>query len=167
MENFVPLKGTDTLAESREKINDMARSGRSLSGGTSFPTDELYDGMLCYRTDMGRIYQYQASTDTWIDKVKISIDGSAESANSVKWSAVQDKPKYAVSDTEGGAATSAKKLETARKINGQNFDGTADIDISIPQKATDNEVEAGEDDSKYITPKQFSEGTKITVVVIS
>lgn len=34
---------------------------------------------------------------------------------------------YAGSDKAGGSATSAKKLETARKINGTAFDGTGDI----------------------------------------
>ena len=34
---------------------------------------------------------------------------------------------YAGSDKAGGSATSAKKLETARKINGAAFDGTGDI----------------------------------------
>ena len=35
--------------------------------------------------------------------------------------------KYAGSDTVGGAASTAVKLHTARKINGTNFDGSGDI----------------------------------------
>ena len=65
---------------------------------------------------------------------------SAGSANSVAWGNVTGKPStfapsshthnYAGSSSAGGAATSAIKLSTPRKIGNASFDGTADITLS-------------------------------------
>lgn len=107
MEDFVLIEGTQTLASSREQINNALMSVRSLSSGTSFPIENLVDGMLCYRTDEDKLYQYKASRDVWTDKINI----------------------VAQEATNAQTATSATKLATARTINNVPFDGTADINI--------------------------------------
>lgn len=73
---------------------------------------------------------------------KIDVDDalSTESINPVQnkviTTALNDKAEknhehnYAGSDISGGSANSAKKLETPRKINGVDFDGTKDIRVT-------------------------------------
>lgn len=75
MENFVLPQGTDTLRDSRELINNALLTVRSLSCGTSFPTDNLTEGMLCYRTDQGKLYQYTAS-GTWSDTISLQANSA-------------------------------------------------------------------------------------------
>ena len=50
-----------------------------------------------------------------------------ENLDLTAYSQVGHTHKYAGSDTVGGAASTAVKLHTARKINGTNFDGSGDI----------------------------------------
>lgn len=60
--------------------------------------------------------------------VQTALNGKANSAHT---------HNYAGSSTAGGSANSAVKLDTARKINGINFDGSGDITINaIPSGKT-------------------------------
>lgn len=80
-----------------------------------------------------------------VDESKLSSEAgysvyTAGTATSVPWSGVTEKPSsyppsshthnYAGSSSAGGAATSAIKLSTPRKIGNASFDGTADITLS-------------------------------------
>lgn len=142
MEQFTLLTGDQTLKSSREPLNNSLLTLRSLCAGTAFPTTNLSVGMLCYRTDLGRIYQLSdAENQTWTDKVAMNISGSAAVAGQVAWANVLARPStyppaahthlYAGSASAGGSATSANKLTTARTINDVPFDGTADITLDI------------------------------------
>ena len=143
MEQFRLLEGDRTLKASREQINDALLTVRSLSSGTTFPTTDLSDGMLCYRTDHGRLYQLaDAANNIWTDRIAMSIAGTANTADTIAWANIVGKPTaypaeehahtYAGSLTEGGSATKAEALATPRTINGIPFDGTADITIPLP-----------------------------------
>lgn len=149
MEQFTLLAGDQTLKDSREQINNALLSVRSLSSGTAFPTTELSEGMLCYRTDLARLYQLiDLASQTWSDKISVSISGTASSADAAPWDGITDKPaaypaeehthNYAGASTAGGAATSADKLTTARTINGVAFDGTGDIEIDVGVKTVNS-----------------------------
>lgn len=140
MEQFQLLAGDRTLKASREQINNALLTVRSLSSGTTFPTTDLTDGMLCYRTDHGRLYQLaDARNNIWTDRIAMSIAGTANTADSITWANIVGKPTaypaeehahtYAGSLTEGGPATKAESLATPRTINGTPFDGTEDITI--------------------------------------
>lgn len=140
MEQFSLLTGDQTLKSSREPLNNALLTVRSLSAGDAFPTTNLSVGMLCYRTDLARLYQLaDEATQTWTDKLSADIAGTAAAANSVAWTNITAKPTdyppashthlYAGSAQAGGAATSATRLSAARTINGTPFDGTADITI--------------------------------------
>lgn len=84
--------------------------------------------------------QAYSSIVSGTDSGTASYANSAGSANSVAWGNVTDKPStfapsshthnYAGSSSAGGAATSAIKLSTPRKIGNASFDGTADITLS-------------------------------------
>ena len=149
MEQFRLLEGDRTLKASREQINDALLTVRSLSSGTTFPTTDLSDGMLCYRTDHGRLYQLaDAANNIWTDRIAMSIAGTANTADTIAWANIVGKPTaypaeehahtYAGSLTEGGSATKAEALATPRTINGTPFDGTADITVTVPWSNIEN-----------------------------
>ena len=142
MEQFTLLEGDHTLKESRQLINNALLTVRSLSAGTAFPTDNLTDGMLCYRTDLGRLYSLaDAASGTWTNKLPADLGGTADA---VSWAGILDKPAafpaadhahpYAGAAASGGSALSADKLAAPRTINGVAFDGTADITIDTGVK---------------------------------
>lgn len=71
MENFVLPESTDTLKDSRQLLNNALLTVRSLSAGTSFPTDNVSVGMLCYRTDQEKYYQ-NTGTGTWSEEINLT-----------------------------------------------------------------------------------------------
>lgn len=149
MEQFHLLEGDRTLKASRDLINNALLTVRSLSAGTAFPTTDLTDGMLCYRTDHSRLYQLaDAANNIWTDRIAMSIAGTASTADHIAWANIDDKPTayppethshtYAGSATEGGPATKAETLATPRAINGIPFDGTTDITVDIGVRTVNN-----------------------------
>lgn len=172
MENFSLLKGTDTLKNSRETLNNNMMSLRSLSSGTAFPTDNLSEGMLCYRTDLKRLYQYQAN-GSWSTDVAMSISGNANTANSAGTAANADHADTA--DTAdvctGNAATAttaenctgnsatASKLKSAVSINKVSFDGSKNIEIPVGVK-TVNGIEPTADGDVVVDTAGLSAGLK-------
>ena len=149
MEQFRLLEGDRTLKDSREQINNALSTVRSLSSGTAFPTTDLTEGMLCYRTDLGRLYQLaDAQSGTWTDRIAMNIAGTATNADNVSWENIENKPtaypadehshRYAGASTAGGSATKADALATPRTINGTPFDGTSDITITVPWSSVED-----------------------------
>lgn len=105
MEDFSLLRGDQTLSSSRVQINNALSSVRSLSAGTTFPVDNLHEGMLCYRTDKKMLYQYDGQA--WQEEIKL-------------------KANSAVYDADGKRidTTTYVDLESAQVITGQKiFDG--------------------------------------------
>jgi hypothetical protein len=112
-----------------------------VSGTT---TTDAKTSTECYVTiaAAGTKLHNQAYTNivSGVDSGSTSYANSAGSANSVAWGNVTGKPStfapsshthnYAGSSSAGGAATSANKLSTPRKIGNASFDGTADITLS-------------------------------------
>ena len=159
MEQFQLLESDRTLKSSREQINNALLTVRSLSSGTTFPTTNLTDGMLCYRTDHNRLYQLaDAANNIWTDRITMSIAGTASTADTIPWASIENKPTtypaeahahpYAASATEGGPATKAEALATPRTINGIPFDGTTDITIAIPPTPTAYVIDTWQNDTK-------------------
>ena len=141
MENFNLLDGSDTLKASRDTINNNLLSVRSLSSGTAFPTDNLSVGMLCYRTDLKRLYQYKED-GSWTADIAMSISGNANTANSAGSAANANHADTAdtctgnaatatTAETCTGNSATATALKTARNINGVSFDGSKNIDIPV------------------------------------
>jgi hypothetical protein len=154
MENFNLLDGSDTLKLSRDMINNNLLSVRSLSSGTAFPTDNLSDGMLCYRTDLKRLYQYQEN-GSWSADIAMNINGNANTANNAGTAATANRATVADSctgnsatattaETCTGNSATATKLKSAISINNVAFDGTKNINIPVGVK-TVNGIEPSED----------------------
>lgn len=109
MQNYKEINGNDYVKDSRTTINETMRSIQSMNSGTSFPTNNLFEGMKCYRTDLKKTYTLtDVENNTWAE------------------------------DAHAALADTASKLSTTRKINITGdatgdafFDGTGDANISV------------------------------------
>ena len=91
-------------------------------------------------TETKRAYSDKFKYNPITNNLTVNVTGNAATASSVAWGNVTGKPStfapsshthnYAGSSSAGGAATSAIKLSTPRKIGNASFDGTADITLS-------------------------------------
>lgn len=117
-------------------VNSSEVSGTSATDAKT--STECYATIAAAGTALHK--QAYSSIVSGTDSGIASYANSAGSANSVAWGNVTGKPStfapsshthnYAGSSSAGGAATSAIKLSTPRKIGNASFDGTADITLS-------------------------------------
>lgn len=117
-------------------VNSSEVSGTSATDAKT--STECYATIATAGTALHK--QAYSSIVSGTDSGTASYANSAGSANSVAWGNVTGKPStfapsshthnYAGSSSAGGAATSANKLSTPRKIGNASFDGTADITLS-------------------------------------
>lgn len=117
-------------------VNSSEVSGTSATDAKT--STECYATIAAAGTALHK--QAYSSIVSGTDSGTVSYANSAGSANSVAWGNVTGKPStfapsshthnYAGSSSAGGAATSAIKLSTPRKIGNASFDGTADITLS-------------------------------------
>lgn len=63
---FSTIPETESLKDSRARINNIAETLASNFAGSAFPTANLYVGMSCYRTDLGKLYVLKDLTPTWV-----------------------------------------------------------------------------------------------------
>jgi hypothetical protein len=66
LQKFVDIPSTDSLQNSRLKLMDNDKTVMSNNSGTSFPTNNLYVGMLCFRTDLNQLFELINLTPTWV-----------------------------------------------------------------------------------------------------
>ena len=117
-------------------VNSSEVSGTSATDAKT--STECYATIAAAGTALHK--QAYSSIVSGTDSGTASYANSAGSANSVAWGNVTGKPStfapsshthnYAGSSSAGGAATSAIKLSTPRKIGNASFDGAADITLS-------------------------------------
>ena len=110
------INGNDYVKDSRTTINETMQSIQSMNSGTAFPTNNLFEGMKCYRTDLKKTYTLtDAENGTWVEDAHASLSDEATHA------------------------ASATRLQTPRALNlsgavtadAANFDGTADATINV------------------------------------
>lgn len=65
MQGYKEITLTDVARDAVMQLQENIKTIASNNAGTAFPTENLYDGMLCYRTDEGAYYSYNASGETW------------------------------------------------------------------------------------------------------
>lgn len=149
MQKYKEINGNDYVKNSRTTINETMQSIQSMNSGTAFPTNNLFEGMKCYRTDLKKTYTLtDVENNTWVEDA------------------------HATLSDEAMHAASATKLQTARSLNlggavtadAATFDGTADATINVktldasklkgtaPVSTTGNAATA----SKLATPRTLS-----------
>ena len=65
MQDYNPLLPTGLISDDRQTINDNMESIITDFSGTAFPTNNLYAGMKCNRTDQSKVYRLQSDLATW------------------------------------------------------------------------------------------------------
>ena len=116
MQKYKEINGNDYVKNSRTTINETMQSIQSMNSGTAFPTNNLFEGMKCYRTDLKKTYTLtDVENNTWVEDA------------------------HATLSDEATHAASATKLDTARSLNlggavtadAATFDGTANATINV------------------------------------
>jgi hypothetical protein len=116
MQKYKEINGNDYVKDSRTTINETMQSIQSMNSGTAFPTNNLFEGMKCYRTDLKKTYTLtDVENNTWVEDAHASLSDEATHA------------------------ASATKLDTARSLNlggavtadAATFDGTANATINV------------------------------------
>lgn len=116
MQKYKEINGNDYVKNSRTTINETMQSIQSMNSGTAFPTNNLFEGMKCYRTDLKKTYTLtDVENNTWVEDA------------------------HATLSDEATHAASATKLDTARALNlggavtadAATFDGTANATINV------------------------------------
>lgn len=159
MQKYKEINGNDYVKGSRTTINETMQSIQSMNSGTAFPTNNLFEGMKCYRTDLKKTYTLtDVANNTWVEDSHATLADEATHADSAT-KATNDKNGADITATYlkkagdtatgditapnfkgnlSGNADTASKLSTARKINitgnatgAANFDGSSDVSISV------------------------------------
>ena len=65
MQSYKEIALSDVARDAVMQLQENIKTIASNNAGTSFPTENLYDGMLCYRTDEKKYYTYDEATKTW------------------------------------------------------------------------------------------------------
>ena len=68
MQKYKEINGNDYVKNSRTTINETMQSIQSMNSGTAFPTNNLFEGMKCYRTDLKKTYTLtDVANNTWVE----------------------------------------------------------------------------------------------------
>ena len=122
MQDYNPLLPSGLISDDRQTINDNMESIITDFSGTAFPTNNLYAGMKCNRTDQSKVYQLQADLATWkqiydysgteitvpkANKAALDVDG-----NPIKTTYLKSVPVYTgATTTAAGTAGLVKAPE--------------------------------------------------------
>lgn len=122
MQDYNPLLPSGLISDDRQTINDNMESIITDFSGTAFPTNNLYAGMKCNRTDQSKVYQLQDDLATWkqiydysgteitvpkANKAVLDVDG-----NPIKTTYLKSVPVYTgATTTAAGTAGLVKAPE--------------------------------------------------------
>lgn len=170
MQKYKEINGNDYVKDSRTTINETMQSIQSMNSGTAFPTNNLFEGMKCYRTDLKKTYTLtDVANNTWVEDSHATLADEATHADSAT-KATNDKNGADITATYlkkagdtatgditapnfkgnlSGNADTASKLSTARKISitgnasgNTTFDGSGDISINTTVNESKHAVNA-------------------------
>ena len=81
MQKYKEINGNDYVKNSRTTINETMQSIQSTNSGTAFPTNNLFEGMKCYRTDLKKTYTLtDVENNTWVEDAHASLSDEATHA---------------------------------------------------------------------------------------
>ena len=95
MQNYVDILGTDLVKNSRERINNNIKTVASNYSGDEFPTDNLEEGMTCYRTDRKEMYIYTIDENDygrWLSLFRFNEDGEVVVVNATTAEQLEHPP---------------------------------------------------------------------------
>lgn len=80
MQSFTEIQSTQSIQSSLSLLLNNDKTALSCSSGTAFPTAGRQPGMLCWRTDLKRLYILADQTPTWALIADLSAGASASVA---------------------------------------------------------------------------------------
>jgi hypothetical protein len=109
MQKYKEINGNDYVKDSRTTINETMQSIQSMNSGTAFPTNNLFEGMKCYRTDLKKTYTLtDVENNTWVEDAHASLSdeathaAAADTATKVNATVPSDKVGELVKAKMGG-----------------------------------------------------------------
>ena len=159
MQKYKEINGNDYVKNSRTTINETMQSIQSMNSGTAFPTNNLFEGMKCYRTDLKKTYTLtDVENNTWVEDAHATLADTATKLQTPRTlsltgkaagSATFDGSSNASINVTSVNADTASKLSTARKINitgnatgAAAFDGSGDVSINVTVNESKHAVNA-------------------------
>lgn len=144
MQNYHDLQNTEAANVYLDKVKDNIQAVASNFSGTSFPTENLQVGMLCYRTDKKKLYQL-TDTDpiTW-ESVQSSLTfdttPTAGSTNPVTSGGIKTALDGKVSTSDVVTKAAANKILKLNSFSGlsANVDGLGTGNTLDNRKSTAN-----------------------------
>lgn len=126
MQNFTPISSSQSVLSSLALLLDNDRTAMSLNAGTAFPTENLFVGMLCLRTDTMALHALKSLGVNGAEWVLVSASGANE----------PDEPDGNVGiDDEAGAGVTDKTW-SANKLTSE-FDDVREENVHIDDTAGD------------------------------
>ena len=160
MQSYTEIPASETLRNSRQKLLDNDKTAISCNAGTAFPATNLQVGMLCFRTDLNKLYQLSTDGKTWIELFNLSdnkglVSRATTADNALKAATADNALKangYTVNsnvpvnakftDTTYGAVTdSAAGLMTAAQK--KKLDGLFNYSLPVASATTLGGVKVG------------------------
>lgn len=77
MQEYKDIDIDSLVSDGPDTINKNFKTLMSNNAGGGFPTDNLYAGMTCYRSDEGKIYTLKNDLSTWVELFDISSASGA------------------------------------------------------------------------------------------
>lgn len=117
MQEYKDIDIDSLVSDGPDTINKNFKTIMSNNAGGEFPTENLYAGMICYRSDEGKLYTLKNDLTTWVELFDVSGANGAVTPKA-------DALTKILTVAEGG--TGATNAEDARKNLGVSG-GTEEI----------------------------------------
>lgn len=141
MQKYKEINGNDYVKDSRTTINETMQSIQSMNSGTAFPTNNLFEGMKCYRTDLKKTYTLtDVENNTWVEDAHATLSDEATHAATAT--------KVVTKAATGASANIAEATMAANDL--------ARIRVSGETNAGELALETADNGSEPIVARQYT-----------
>lgn len=136
MQDYPDILATDSVGGSRSNLLARDNAVKSCFAGTTYPSTGLLQGMLCYRTDLNKLYvMEQVSPAIWREVILTSAIGTAATKNI--GTSGDTIPKNDTANTFSALQTFAAGVALANQsITGNSGAITIDADVRLNANST-------------------------------
>ena len=135
MQEYKDIDIDSLISDGPDTINKNFKTLMSNNAGSEFPTNNLYAGMICYRSDEGKIYTLKNDLSTWVELFDIS---SASGAVAPLAGALTKTLSIANGGTGATVASDAcKNLGAVQTVNGKEPDAGGNVNVANMRGAND------------------------------
>lgn len=136
MQDYPDIQATDSVGGSRSNLLARDNAVKSCFAGTAYPATGLLQGMMCYRTDLNKLYTLeQVSPAVWREVILSSAVGTAAGKNI--GTSGDTIPKNDTANTFSAQQTFAAGVALANQsITGNSGSITIDTDVRLNASTT-------------------------------